>query len=91
MQFVICYDLSDDQRRERMAAALLDFGKRIQESVFVADLDDTLAARMMERLQGLVDEAADTVHVFRLCKECRAETATLGLAVAPKEPAYYVI
>jgi hypothetical protein len=40
VQYVICYDLSDAVRRRRVASALPDFGRRVQESVFVAHLDD---------------------------------------------------
>ena len=46
MQYVISYDLADDGRRNRLASALLDFGARVQESVFVANLDDELAKDM---------------------------------------------
>ena len=38
MQYVICYDISDDRRRSRIASLLLDFGTRVHESVFVAEL-----------------------------------------------------
>ena len=51
MQYVICYDIADDRRRNRVATALLDFGQRVQESVFVAHLDEELAARMKERVE----------------------------------------
>ena len=50
MQYVICYDIADDRRRDRVAKALLDYGPRVQESVFVANLDEELAAKMWERL-----------------------------------------
>jgi CRISPR/Cas system-associated endoribonuclease Cas2 len=55
LQYVICYDIADDRRRNRIATALLDFGQRVQESVFVAHLDEELAARMKERVERLVD------------------------------------
>lgn len=45
MRFLVCYDIADDRRRDRMAKALLDYGARIQESVFLAELDDELAER----------------------------------------------
>ena len=45
MQYVVCYDIADDARRSRISQILLDFGTRVQESVFVAHLDDVLAAR----------------------------------------------
>ena len=33
MQYVICYDIADDRRRDRIASALLDYGPRAQEKI----------------------------------------------------------
>jgi hypothetical protein len=44
MQYVVCYDIADDARRSRVSNCLLDFGTRVQESVFVANLEDAHAA-----------------------------------------------
>jgi len=32
------YDIADEARRNRLSKALKDFGRRIQESVFLTDL-----------------------------------------------------
>ena len=64
MEYVVCYDIADDRRRARVASALLDYGKRVQESVFMAHLDEELHGRMVERVKRLIDEAEDRVHVF---------------------------
>jgi CRISPR-associated protein Cas2 len=66
VQYVICYDISDDRRRSRIASLLLDFGTRVQESVFVAHLDEALFERMHERLSTVVDDDWDKVR-WGLC------------------------
>ena len=91
MRYVVCYDIADDARRTRVAAALLDFGARVQESVFVADLDEELAGRMRERLGKLIDAEQDRVHVFVLCAACVAKTEVLGTAELVKDREFYVI
>ena len=91
MQYVVCYDISDDARRSRLAATLLDFGARVQESVFVANLDSQLAAKMLDRIRRLVEPRTDGVHVFELCAACAAKTATFGEAELVKDERYYVI
>ena len=91
MQYVICYDIADDARRSRTAHALLDFGTRIQESVFVAHLDEELAGKMMERLGKLMDVDADRIHVFGLCAECERRTKALGTAELVEDREFYVI
>lgn len=82
VQYVICYDIvSDtvgDARRTRVSHALLDFGKRVQDSVFVADPDEELAARMRERLGALIDHRQDRLHVFVLCAACEGKAWTLS-------------
>jgi CRISPR-associated protein Cas2 len=91
MQYVICYDISDDRRRSRIASALLDFGTRVQESVFVAHLDDDLAERMLERVRQVVDMDWDKVHVFQLCGACEGRTIVIGQGELVHDPEWYVV
>jgi len=92
MEYIVCYDIADDDaRRNRVATALLDYGQRVQESVFVAHLDEELAAKMIERLKRLVDEERDRVHVFQLCGACSKKTQVLGSAEVVEDRAYYII
>lgn len=91
MQYVVCYDIADDRRRDRVASALLDYGQRVQESVFVANLDEELSAKMMARLQKAIDAEADRVHVFSLCGSCSPKTVMLGTATVVEDKAFYVI
>jgi len=91
MQYVVCYDIADDRRRDRIASALLDYGPRAQESVFVANLDEELAAKMVARLKRLVDEQWDRVHIFELCGGCVGKTRVMGTAEKVEERAFYVL
>jgi CRISPR-associated protein Cas2 len=91
VQYVICYDIADDGRRNRVAQALLNFGKREQESVFVAYLDDELAGRMKERMAELVDTNWDRVHIFELCEACGRRGTVIGAGEVAAEPAWYII
>lgn len=74
-----------------MAAVLLDFGTRIQESVFVAHLDEELAGRMKERLAGTVDLSWDKVHVFELCAGCEKRTTVIGQGELVNDPAWHIV
>ncbi len=91
MEYVICYDLTDDRRRDRLSKALLDYGKRIQHSVFLAHLDEELLERMMVRVRGLIEESEDRVHVFPLCGTCEGKVMALGTAELPKDAEFYII
>jgi len=91
VQYVICYDIADDRRRSRVAGALLDFGQRVQESVFVAHLDEELAARMKDRVEKLVDPDWDRLHVFEMCAGCARRVWMVGSAELAREAEWYVI
>jgi CRISPR-associated protein Cas2 len=92
VRYVVCYDIADDQRREHVATILLDFGRRVQESVFVADLDGELAGRMRNRLKQVLDLTADRIHIFRLCVECSAKAESIGAgAELPEDQDFYIL
>ena len=91
MRFVICYDITDDRRRARVSTALLDYGARLQESVFVATLDDVLLTRLVQRLRKLIDPLADKVHLFPQCGTCAAKVLQLGEGVVPEDQEYYIV
>lgn len=91
MQYVICYDIADDRRRYRVAALLMDFGTRVQESVFVAHLEDELVERMKERLGRAVEAEQDKVHVFEVCAGCEKRQWTIGNSRIIEDPDWYVV
>jgi CRISPR-associated protein Cas2 len=91
VQYIICYDIADDGRRNRLASALLDFGARVQESVFTATLDEELAQRMLERIAKTIDGYWDRIHVFSLCQSCGPRTLVMGTAQIPPDEDFYVI
>lgn len=90
MQYVICYDVSEDARRDRIAALLKNYGRRVQYSVFLADVDEELAAEMRAKLGRLVRQP-DKVHVFVLCGACEARTTTFGAAELPVDEEFYIV
>ncbi len=92
MRYLVCYDITDDRRREHLAGILLDFGHRIQESVFVADLDDELAGRMRNRVKEVLDFTTDRVHIFVLCANCTLKAESLGAtATMPRDEDFYIL
>lgn len=91
MDYVISYDITDDRRRQRMANALLDYGRRIQESVFWAELDDRLRARLCKRILGILNEMEDNVVLIPVCAGCRKGVVELGRAEFPEVKDFYVL
>ncbi len=92
MRYIVCYDITDDRRREHLSTILLDFGQRIQESVFVADLDEELAGKMRERVKNVLDVTLDRLQIFPLCAACSSKAVSMGAgAELPKDQEFYIL
>ncbi|MGJ5818189.1 CRISPR-associated endonuclease Cas2 [Paludibaculum fermentans] len=91
MEYLVCYDLKDDRRRIRIAEVLLDFGQRIQESVFIVFLEPPLHEKMLIRLQAELEPTEDKLHVFAICDGCAGKTLALGQGRVPKDEDYYIV
>jgi CRISPR-associated protein Cas2 len=91
MKLLVAYDVSDDRRRERIVRILLDYGQRIQESVFWLEAEPPLIERMRQRLRAEIDEEDDSLWIVPLCEACIRRLETLGIQNMPEVPAYYIV
>ena len=91
MDYLICYDIPDDNRRSRLAGLLLDFGKRVQRSVFYAHLDAQLSKRLCERLNQTIDESEDSLLIIPLCAACAEKTILIGKGEIPEDRPWYIL
>jgi len=91
MLYVISYDIPDDERRLKVAKILLDFGRRVQYSMFEAHLDWSSLENLKERLQKVISQAEDSVRIYGICGECKKFIVILGEGMVTQEPDVYVI
>lgn len=91
MQYWVCYDIADDNRRRRLSDALLDFGTRVQESVFQCQLEPALAEEMMTRIERTIEPNSDKVHVLAMCENCAKRVVLYGKAEVASDPEYLII
>ncbi len=87
----VCYDISDDRRRARLSRVLADFGRRVQLSVFEADLSQERFERLLLRLRRLVHPGEDRIRVYRLCEACRARVVVVSGMPPYTEPPAVVV
>lgn len=91
MLIVVSYDVRETRRRNRVAHALKDFGKRVQLSVFECHLEEHQVVKLRERIARLIDPAEDSVRLYRLCRDCAGRLETLGVAEKTEDPEIYVL
>ena len=88
---LVCYDISRDSARARVAAYLQQWGDRIQRSVFVCavapeDLDD-----MVSRVEEMIDPRTDAVHLLPTCATCWSRLVVRGQADATPDKPYWAV
>ena len=64
------YDLQDNGRRARLAAALQRWGNRIQMSVFICTVDHDGLEALVETAERIIDAERDSFMVMRQCDQC---------------------
>ena len=70
MFILVSYDVVDDASRGRVAKVLLNYGRRVQKSVFECILDEKRFLDMKGRLEKHIDFGADSVRYYFLCQRC---------------------
>ena len=91
MLHVVCYDIIDDKLRARMSDWLLDFGTRIQDSVFECLLDDDMRARLEEGLGRMKLDEKDRVRIYRVCGRCVERVEIYGPGEVTRDPEYWIV
>ena len=91
MFYIISYDISDDKRRQKIAKILLDFGNRVQYSVFEAILTNELLKKMVSRLRRVTSEEEDSIRIYQLCKECKKSIKILGAGQVLEDKDIYIL
>ncbi len=90
MLLLISYDITSAKKRTRLAKKLLDFGPRVQKSVFEADV----TRQELEKLYGLLDKVKldknDSIRVYKLCLECKQNIRIWGSGEVTEDKEFYI-
>ena len=73
MHILVTYDVSTEtpagkRRLRRIAEACLDFGQRVQQSVFECSVNEMQYEELTRRLLSIMDEDEDSLRVYRLAQ-----------------------
>ena len=87
--YIIAYDIADEKRINRVRHLLKGYSTGGQRSVYECFLTESELNYLVEELSYLIDERFDRIHIFQIDR--RAKIYLLGIALPPKDPAYFYI
>ncbi|MDQ7031597.1 MAG: CRISPR-associated endonuclease Cas2 [Desulfonauticus sp.] len=71
MIVLVCYDISDDKKRNKVADILLKKGVRLQKSVYLLNIRKDNLKKLMHQLRQNID-LWDAVLICPVCKRCQS-------------------
>ncbi|MDQ3154404.1 MAG: CRISPR-associated endonuclease Cas2 [Actinomycetota bacterium] len=86
---LVCYDISRDASRARVAAYLQQWGDRIQRSVYVCAVAPEDLNEMISRVEQMIDPTTDAVHLLPTCAACWSRLVVRGQADAAPDALYW--
>lgn len=83
MMVLVSYDVSTTdpsgaRRLRRIARACLDFGQRVQYSVFEIEVDAAQWTALKARLEHIIDPAHDSLRFYYLGQHWRSKVEHIG-------------
>ena len=92
MLYVVSYDMPDTPRRTKVAKVLMDYGTRVQYSVFECRLDErSLLDKMCRRLDRLIQVKEDNLRIYAVCASCQEVILLKGTARMLEDPDVYIV
>lgn len=89
--WLLCYDVRDDKRRNKLAKLMEQRCQRVQYSVFECPLDEaTLTQQLQDRWLPVLKLSEDSLRAYPLDGTAKAHTKVYG-SPPPYEPPDYLI
>ena len=89
--YVVSYDIVDDLKRAKASNTLKDHGRRVQKSVFECRLTSKSFAKLLARLEEIIDEDMDNIIVYLLCEACVKQKQSRGLQIIGEAEEFRVL
>ena len=87
MYILVTYDVDttekEGQRRlRRVAKACLDYGQRVQNSVFECELTEVQFCILKERIDEIIDHSLDSIRFYHLNRSENRRVEVMGVETA---------
>jgi CRISPR-associated protein Cas2 len=90
MFYIVSYDITDDRKRLKVSNTLLDFGTRVQYSVFECIMDGSRLDEMTAKLGRIISDE-DSVRIYALCAKCEGVVRVMGRGDITKDEDVYIL
>ncbi len=92
MLILVSYDIANNKRRNKIAKTLLDYGERVQYSVFECNLNQKLQNALTKELKKIINDEEDSIRIYPMRADSAAQVQVLGKAKPPAEdPIVYIV
>ncbi len=91
MKYLIAFDIVDDKVRRSAVKILLEYGYRVQKSVFEAITSRDSIEECCHKLKKIIDEDNDSVRAYPVCKDCETKVLIMGTGMTVEETEYIII
>ena len=87
---IVAYDIADPKRLNKVAKVIMDYGIRVQKSIFEVDVSNHLFLKMKSRIEEIIEPGADGVKYYPLCEKCAGTVEIIGqgIFIDPDEEFY---
>ena len=87
MYILVTYDVdttakSGQRRLRRVAKACMDYGQRVQNSVFECEITEVELCLLKERLKEIIDNTLDSIRLYHLNRNENRRVEVLGIETA---------
>ena len=98
-RYLVCFDISNNRSRVKAGNILLEYGERVQESVFEVILRRAKDRReLVARLRALEQEPNDPdeddvfdIRFYKLCHSCQKQSFSLQGETIATSPATIIV
>lgn len=92
MIVIVCYDITDDGRREDVAALLSGYGPRVQLSVFECEVRSQDELRVLRgEIRRRIDTLEDQVRLYPTTSQTFTERYIIGARVVEERSDYWIV
>ena len=87
MYILVTYDVdttekAGQKRLRKVSKACLDYGQRVQNSVFECELSEVQLCVLKERIKGIIDNSLDSVRIYHLNRNENRRVEVLGVVTS---------